>query len=100
MDTFTGSEQIFFAYFHVIITSRGDYNNMENNRSIKELLTIVASIEGWLTDSEQYALLHLPSQVDYLQGDIVEIGSYRGKSTIALGLGSTLMSTKKDQFMP
>lgn len=68
---------------------------MKNNRSIKDLLAIVANIEGWLTESEQFALLHLPSLVDHLSGDIVEIGSYRGKSTIALGFGSSLMSTKK-----
>ncbi|MFJ8530178.1 class I SAM-dependent methyltransferase [Bacillus sp. NPDC094106] len=33
--------------------------------------------------------------VDHLSGDIVEIGSYKGKITIALALGSSLMSIKK-----
>lgn len=33
--------------------------------------------------------------VDHLSGDIVEIGSYKGKSTVALALGSSLLSTKK-----
>lgn len=64
-------------------------------RSIYELLSIVESIEGWLSEYEQFALLHLPSIVDHLSGDIVEIGSFKGKSTIALALGSSLMSTKK-----
>jgi predicted O-methyltransferase YrrM len=64
-------------------------------KSIYELLSIVENIEGWLSKFEQFALIHLPSMVDHLSGDIIEIGSYKGKSTIALALGSSLMSTKK-----
>jgi predicted O-methyltransferase YrrM len=64
-------------------------------KSIYELLSIVEGIEGWLSNYEQFALLHLPSQVDRLSGAIVEIGSYKGKSTIALALGSSIMSKKK-----
>ncbi|MDZ5610671.1 class I SAM-dependent methyltransferase, partial [Bacillus pseudomycoides] len=64
-------------------------------KSIYELLSIVENIEGWLSKYEQFALLHLPSMVDHLSGDIVEIGSYKGKSTVALALGSSLLSTKK-----
>lgn len=85
---------------------KGGIFNMKNNKSIYELLRIVDSIEGWLDFSEQFALLHLPALVDHLYGDIVEIGSYKGKSTVALGLGSSLMSTKKrpiyaiDPFIP
>jgi predicted O-methyltransferase YrrM len=69
--------------------------NMETTKSIYELLSIVESIEGWLSEYEQFALLHLPSMVDNLSGDIVEIGSYKGKSAIALALGSSFLSTKK-----
>lgn len=68
---------------------------MKTMKSIYELLSIVGSIEGWLSYHEQFALLNLPSMVDHLPGDIVEIGSFKGKSTIALALGSALMSTKK-----
>ncbi|MBP2660101.1 MAG: SAM-dependent methyltransferase [Firmicutes bacterium] len=64
-------------------------------KSIYELLSIVEGIEGWLSPCEQIALLHLPSMVDHLSGSIVEIGSYKGKSTTALALGSSLLSTKK-----
>lgn len=68
---------------------------MKSIKSIKELLSIVDSIEGWLTAYEQLALLHLPPSVDHLSGDIVEIGSFKGKSTIALALGSSFISSKK-----
>jgi hypothetical protein len=59
-----------------------------------------------LTPIEQTALLHLPSLVDHLDGEIVEIGSYKGKSTVSLGLGSKWISERKrtifaiDPFMP
>lgn len=68
---------------------------MKSTRSVYELLSIVENIEGWLSNYEQFSLLQLPSMVDHIPGDIVEIGSYKGKSTIALALGSSLMSTRK-----
>lgn len=52
-------------------------------------------MEGWLTELEQVALLYLPALVDHLPGEVVEIGSYQGKSTIALGLGSKWLSTRE-----
>ncbi|MDM5356378.1 class I SAM-dependent methyltransferase (plasmid) [Peribacillus sp. RS7] len=48
-----------------------------------------------MTPSEQTALLHLPALVDHLDGEIVEIGSFKGKSTVALGLGSKSISERK-----
>ncbi|HEE9034869.1 TPA: class I SAM-dependent methyltransferase [Bacillus cereus] len=68
---------------------------MGNLKSIYELLAIIENIEGWLSTYEQLALLHLPSLVDNLPGGIVEIGSYKGKSTVALALGSSILSTQK-----
>ncbi|MGG0287659.1 class I SAM-dependent methyltransferase [Peribacillus butanolivorans] len=59
-----------------------------------------------MTNLEQTALLHLPALVDHLQGDIIEIGSFKGKSTTALGLGSKWISERKrsiyaiDPFIP
>jgi predicted O-methyltransferase YrrM len=47
---------------------------------------IVAGVEGWLYDDEVDLLYRLASEVRF--GVIVEIGSYRGKSTVALALGS------------
>lgn len=71
---------------------------METAKSIYELLYIVESIEGWVSQYEQIALLHLPSMVDHLPGNIVEIGSYKGRSTIALALGSSLLSKSKHRI--
>ncbi len=55
----------------------------------------IDSVSGWLTTAEQTALLHLPALVDHLDGEIVEIGSFKGKSTVALGLGSKWISERK-----
>lgn len=73
---------------------------------VSQLYRIIESIPGWLTNLEQTALLHLPAFVDYLDGEIVEIGSYKGKSTVALALGSKWISMRKrsiyaiDPFVP
>ncbi|MHA6532569.1 class I SAM-dependent methyltransferase [Paenibacillus sp. BAC0078] len=48
-----------------------------------------------MTTTEQTALLHLPALVDHLDGEIVEIGSFKGKSTLALGFGSKWISERK-----
>lgn len=65
---------------------------------ISDLYKLIDQAEGWLTQLEQTALLHLPALVDHLEGDIVEIGSFKGKSTIALGLGSKWISKRKRQI--
>jgi MMP 1-O-methyltransferase len=48
---------------------------------------LIADVPGWLTDEEGEALYELARRC---RGDgvIVEIGSWKGKSTICLGLGS------------
>jgi MMP 1-O-methyltransferase len=48
---------------------------------------LIADIPGWLTDEEGEALFDLARSI---RGDgvIVEIGSWKGKSTVCLGLGS------------
>ena len=43
-------------------------------------------IDGWLAMDEAQHLFSLARET--LKGSIVEIGSYRGRSTVALGLGS------------
>lgn len=49
--------------------------------------TIIANMEGWLSDKEADLLFRLASQCKG-KGAIVEIGSWKGKSTTCLSLGS------------
>ncbi|MGP8068317.1 MAG: class I SAM-dependent methyltransferase [Candidatus Bathyarchaeia archaeon] len=51
-----------------------------------EDLQAVYSVEGWLSAPECSLLYDLASQVS--SGCIVEVGSYRGRSTVALAKGS------------
>jgi len=53
-------------------------------RAVKPL---IADVPGWLTDEEGEALYELAQRCTG-HGVIVEIGSWKGKSTICLGLGS------------
>lgn len=48
---------------------------------------LIADVPGWLTDEEGEALYDLARRCSG-RGAIVEIGSWKGKSTICLGLGS------------
>jgi len=48
---------------------------------------LIADVPGWLTDEEGEALYELAKKCGG-RGVIVEIGSWKGKSTICLGLGS------------
>jgi len=48
---------------------------------------LIADIPGWLTDEEGEALYELARSCRG-DGAIVEIGSWKGKSTVCLGLGS------------
>ena len=48
---------------------------------------LIADVPGWLTDEEGEALYDL-ARACTGRGVIVEIGSWKGKSTICLGLGS------------
>jgi predicted O-methyltransferase YrrM len=48
---------------------------------------LIADVPGWLTDEEGEALYEL-ARACTGRGVIVEIGSFKGKSTICLGLGS------------
>jgi predicted O-methyltransferase YrrM len=48
---------------------------------------LIAGVPGWLTDEEGEALYELARRCEG-RGVILEIGSWKGKSTICLGLGS------------
>lgn len=54
-----------------------------------KLLSKLSRIEGWLRDDEALVLFKLAKNLTGL-GIIVEIGSWKGKSTVALGLGNLL----------
>jgi predicted O-methyltransferase YrrM len=54
---------------------------------ISRLRELIADIPGWLTDEEGEALYELAKHCTG-RGVIVEIGSWKGKSTTCLGLGS------------
>jgi predicted O-methyltransferase YrrM len=60
---------------------------MAVNSEIAELRRLIADIPGWLTDEEGEALYELAKECTG-RGVIVEIGSWKGKSTTCLGLGS------------
>src|SRR5262249_2703020 len=53
----------------------------------RRVLELISDIPGWLTDEEAEALYELARRC---RGDgvIVEIGSWKGKSTVCLGIGS------------
>jgi predicted O-methyltransferase YrrM len=51
-------------------------------------LDLVESVEGWLAREEAGLLAELASRVARNQS-VVEIGNYRGRSTVALALGAT-----------
>ncbi|MFJ7734149.1 class I SAM-dependent methyltransferase [Lysinibacillus sp. NPDC097231] len=63
--------------------------------NIKEFLNQITNVEGWQTLEETVGLLHIPILVDNIEGAIVEIGSYKGKSTICLATGSNKISINK-----
>ena len=60
---------------------------MADTQELARLRALTADIPGWLTDEEGEALYELAKQCTG-RGVIVEIGSWKGKSTTCLGLGS------------
>jgi hypothetical protein len=64
-----------------------DCLNSYKNKSFDEIFdSYIQPIDGWSTKSEISTLYELSSSVS--EGCIIEIGSYRGRSTAALALGS------------
>ena len=58
---------------------------MRNNKAKKKLESI-SHIDGWLK-KEEIEFLFLAAKNNRNQGEIVEIGSWKGKSTVSLALG-------------
>ncbi len=57
------------------------------NEFAQRVKPLIADVPGWLTDEEGEALFDLARECTG-RGVIVEIGSWKGKSTICLGVGS------------
>jgi len=64
--------------------------------SIPRLLSKVRNVEGWLSDHEALFLYHAARMVQ-APGEIVEIGSWKGKSTVCLASG--LSASGKSAFV-
>jgi MMP 1-O-methyltransferase len=60
----------------------------------REVKRIIQKVDGWLTESEAKYLYSLASRGPG-QGAIVEIGSWKGKSTIVLASGSSARGREK-----
>jgi len=69
---------------------------MSNTHTIShdDVIRAQQPIEGWLSVHEALLLFHLAKR-NSAQGDIVEIGSWKGKSTVCLGLGVKASGTKR-----
>lgn len=55
--------------------------------TLDSLVDVVDSVEGWLSRAQAALLIELAAAVPAHEA-IVEIGNYRGRSTVALGLGA------------
>jgi predicted O-methyltransferase YrrM len=60
---------------------------MSRTEFAERVKPLIAGVPGWLTDEEGEALYELAKRCTG-RGSIVEIGSWKGKSTICLGRGS------------
>lgn len=56
-------------------------------KSLSEILSFIQPLDGWLSSHEGYFLYHAAKETKG-KGEIVEIGSWKGKSTICLASGS------------
>ena len=64
-------------------------------QKLADIKTTIHSVDGWLTDREVSFLALLASH-STTTGEILEIGSYRGRSTIVLALAKRLAEADSD----
>lgn len=57
--------------------------------SVAEAVAVAARVEGWMPEPELDALVRLAAAVE-AGHKIVEVGTYRGRSSVALALGARL----------
>ena len=67
--------------------TKKQYAARSHERVQARVKPLIADVPGWLTDEEGEALFELARSCTG-KGVIVEIGSWKGKSTVCLGLGS------------
>lgn len=72
---------------------------MHKEIDMEKIMHRIHKIEGFLEEWEMVTLLLLPSMVDDVAGQIVEIGAWMGRSTICLGLGSNYFSRQKKRIV-
>lgn len=60
---------------------------MRSPELLPEVKATIDRIEGWLSDREAAFLYNTARQCTGQNGVVVEIGSFKGKSTVAIGLG-------------
>ena len=68
---------------HESVPSHDDPAGTSPPRTLQDVRRLVEGIEGWLTDA-QVARLHAAADAAPAGGRIVEIGSFRGRSTVVL----------------
>lgn len=68
-------------------------NNNNSSLTTKELWRKIGKLEGQIQEDELFALYYCTKKLPN-NAIIVEIGSYRGKSTIALGMGAAFNKSK------
>ncbi|HVN66136.1 MAG TPA: class I SAM-dependent methyltransferase [Methanomicrobiales archaeon] len=70
---------------------------MDQNKEpiINQIERMVSDIPGWSPIDQLYSLFLLVYSNSHLEGDIVEIGSWCGRSTAVLGLAAWMTGVKK-----
>ena len=63
-------------------------------QTLQQIQDAVRHVDGWLTDRE-LSFLALLAACPTTQGTVLEIGSYRGRSTIVLALASRLTDDRR-----
>lgn len=77
----------FLSIYGIYLFLGKPFLKLRESEEIKEIKKISESIEGWLNETEGVFLYQLAEQCRG-KGVIVEIGSFKGKSTIWLGSGA------------
>lgn len=63
--------------------------------ALKQIEEAVDSIPGWSPLDQLLALYTLTAACSYLDGDVLELGSWCGRSAVALGLAARLTGTSR-----